>query len=94
MQAGLGVCIQPECSVSCDRFDQIRVVPLDEPWAIRRIVIATLKGRPPGAAATAFIKQLHERPMGPERVRVLRAVPVTAFSEQALQPSGDHAKSA
>lgn len=53
VQAGLGVTAQPECLVGREFLDRVAVVPLDEPWAERKIHIASVRGRafsPPGQA--------------------------------------------
>ncbi len=62
VQAGLGVTVQPECLVSHQLFDDVTCIPLDEPWAVRSIHIATPRGRVLSPAAAALMKQLLDRP--------------------------------
>ncbi|MBN3769464.1 MULTISPECIES: LysR family transcriptional regulator [Burkholderia] len=62
VQAGLGVTIQPECLVSHELFSRVAVVELAEPWAVRRIHIATARGREPNPIVRALVKQLLDRP--------------------------------
>ena len=64
VQAGLGVTIQPECLVSHELFSRVAVMELAEPWAVRRIHIATARGREQGPIARALIRQLLDRPAG------------------------------
>jgi DNA-binding transcriptional LysR family regulator len=62
VQAGLGVTIQPECLVSHELFSRVAVLELAEPWALRRIHIATARGRDQNPIVRALIKQLLDRP--------------------------------
>ncbi|MFD6348421.1 LysR family transcriptional regulator [Streptomyces roseolus] len=62
VRAGLGVTVQPECLVSQETAPGVAMVQLDEPWAVRKIHIATPHGRTPGPAARAFLSQLLDRP--------------------------------
>lgn len=62
VQAGLGVTAQPECLVSRELSDRIAVVELAEPWAERKIHIATAAGRRPGPACVALMEQLLDGP--------------------------------
>lgn len=62
VQAGLGVTVQPECTVSVDLLDQVAAIHLAEPWAVRFINIATARSRTPSPAASALLNQLVERP--------------------------------
>ncbi|MDQ0141309.1 LysR family transcriptional regulator [Cupriavidus necator] len=62
VQAGLGVTVQPECLVSHQLFDDVTCIPLDEPWAVRSIHIATPRGRVLSPAASALMKQLLDQP--------------------------------
>lgn len=64
VQAGLGVTVQPECLVSHELFSRVAVMELAEPWAVRRIHIATARGREQGPIARALIRQLLDRPAG------------------------------
>ncbi|MFT3721691.1 LysR family transcriptional regulator [Pseudorhodoferax sp.] len=54
-QAGFGVTIQPEGLLRVAMFDEVAVVQLAEPWAVRSVCVATLRGRPPSAAASALL---------------------------------------
>ncbi|WP_194903601.1 LysR family transcriptional regulator [Catenulispora rubra] len=62
VRAGLGVTAQPESLVGKEFLDSVAVVELAEPWAERRIHIATSAGRRPGPACRAFMEQLLDRP--------------------------------
>ncbi|MBC3191706.1 LysR family transcriptional regulator [Pseudonocardia sp. C8] len=62
VQAGLGVTAQPECLVSRDFAERVRVLELAEPWAERKICIATARGRGPSPAGQALIEQLLDHP--------------------------------
>lgn len=62
VQAGLGVTAQPECLVTREFYDRVEVIDLAEPWAERRIHIATAHGRGPGPAGRALMEQLLDRP--------------------------------
>jgi DNA-binding transcriptional LysR family regulator len=62
VEAGLGVTIQPECLVSHELFGRVAVLEFDEPWAVRHIHIATARGRELNPLASAFIRQLLDRP--------------------------------
>lgn len=63
VQAGLGVAAQPECMVTREFLDRVAVVELAEPWAERKIHIATAAGRRPAAACRALLEQLLDRPV-------------------------------
>jgi DNA-binding transcriptional LysR family regulator len=56
-----GVTIQPENMLSAADLDYVRTVPLDEPWAKRRLVVGTKKGRSLTVAARNFMAQLTSR---------------------------------
>jgi DNA-binding transcriptional LysR family regulator len=58
----LGVTVQPECLVSHELFGRVAVLELAEPWAGRRIHIATARGRELNPITRALIKQLLDRP--------------------------------
>ncbi|WP_025597782.1 LysR family transcriptional regulator [Burkholderia sp. WSM2230] len=62
VEAGLGVTVQPECLVSHELFGRVAMLELAEPWAGRRIHIATARGRELNPIARALIKQLLDRP--------------------------------
>ncbi|MDA3644236.1 LysR family transcriptional regulator [Saccharopolyspora indica] len=62
VQAGLGVTAVPECLLDHDLRTRVAVLELTEPWAVRKIHIATAHGRSPGPAARALLKQLLDRP--------------------------------
>jgi DNA-binding transcriptional LysR family regulator len=62
VRAGQGVTIQPENMVSRQDEEWVRAIPLDEPWAQRRMVLATQRGRPLSAATKNFVAQLTARP--------------------------------
>jgi len=62
VQAGLGVTVQPECMVSHELFSRVAVLELAEPWAVRRVQVATARGREMNPIARALIQQLLERP--------------------------------
>jgi DNA-binding transcriptional LysR family regulator len=63
VQAGLGVTAQPESLVGKEFRDSVAVVELAEPWAERKIHIATAAGRQPGPACRALMEQLLDRPV-------------------------------
>ncbi|WP_409180762.1 LysR family transcriptional regulator [Amycolatopsis sp. VS8301801F10] len=62
VQAGLGVTAQPECMVTREFLERVAVVELAEPWAERKIHLATAAGRRPAAACRALLEQLLDRP--------------------------------
>ncbi|MEU2441746.1 LysR family transcriptional regulator [Streptomyces rubradiris] len=62
VQAGLGVTVQPECLLTQEDLGSVAVLELAEPWAVRKIHIATARGRTPSPAAGAFLTQLLDRP--------------------------------
>ncbi|MGW4350041.1 LysR family transcriptional regulator [Streptomyces sp. NPDC004690] len=62
VQAGLGVTVQPECLLTREDLDGVAVLELAEPWAVRKIHIATAHGRALSPAARAFLNQLLDRP--------------------------------
>lgn len=62
VQAGLGVTAQPECLVGRDVLDDVAVLGLEEPWAVRKIHLATARGRGPTPAGRALMTQLLDRP--------------------------------
>lgn len=62
VQAGLGVTAQPECLVGREFSDRVAVLELAEPWAERKIHIATAHGRRPSPAGQALMEQLLDRP--------------------------------
>lgn len=66
VHAGLGVTVVPECLLDHALLSRVAVLRFDEPWAIRRIHIATPSGRTPSPAARAFIHQLSVRPSAGE----------------------------
>ncbi|MBY8856902.1 LysR family transcriptional regulator [Nocardia sp. CA2R105] len=63
VHAGLGVTVVPECLLDHALLSRVTVLEFDEPWAVRRIHIATPSGRMPSPAAQAFIHQLSARPV-------------------------------
>ncbi len=66
VHAGLGVSVVPECLLDHALLSRVAVLRFDEPWAVRRIHIATPSGRTPSPAARAFIHQLSIRPAAPD----------------------------
>ncbi|SFW88645.1 LysR family transcriptional regulator [Amycolatopsis australiensis] len=62
VRAGLGVTAQPESLVGREFLDGIAVVELAEPWAERKVHLATAAGRRPGPACRALMEQLLDRP--------------------------------
>ncbi|WP_439678397.1 LysR substrate-binding domain-containing protein [Embleya sp. MST-111070] len=62
VHAGLGVTVQPECLVTRDTLSGAATVELAEPWAVRKIHIATARGRTVSPAARAFVDRLLDRP--------------------------------
>lgn len=64
VQAGLGVTVQPECMVSHELFSRVAVLELAEPWAVRRVQVATARGRELNPIARALIEQLLDLPEG------------------------------
>ncbi|MGA4792146.1 LysR family transcriptional regulator [Nocardia sp. AB354] len=62
VHAGLGVTVVPECLLDHALLSRVAVLEFDEPWAVRRIHIATPSGRPTSPAAQAFVHQLSTRP--------------------------------
>lgn len=70
VKAGFGVAVEPECLLPRDAADEVAVVALAEPWAKRRIQIATARGRRPNRAASALIRQFLDRPGAPAGERV------------------------
>ncbi|MGW4563787.1 LysR family transcriptional regulator [Streptomyces sp. NPDC004561] len=62
VRAGLGVTVQPECLVTREVQTGAAVLELAEPWAVRKIHVATARGRTLSPAARALVKQLFDRP--------------------------------
>ncbi|MDF3307394.1 LysR family transcriptional regulator [Rhodococcus sp. T2V] len=62
VQAGMGVTVQPECLLSHEMMSRVAVMEFAEPWAARRIHLATAHGRGPSPAARALVTQLLDRP--------------------------------
>ncbi|MDQ0382474.1 LysR family transcriptional regulator [Amycolatopsis thermophila] len=62
VRAGLGVTVQPESLVGKEFLDGVAVIDLAEPWAERKIHLATAAGRRPGPACRALVEQLLDRP--------------------------------
>ncbi|MYV97807.1 LysR family transcriptional regulator [Streptomyces sp. SID3343] len=62
VQAGLGVTVQPECLVTRETLSGVAMVELAEPWAVRKIHIATARGRTVSPAARAFVNRLLDHP--------------------------------
>jgi DNA-binding transcriptional LysR family regulator len=62
VEAGLGVTVTPECLLSHELFRRVTALELAEPWAMRRIHIATARGRAPSPAARALMTQLLDQP--------------------------------
>ncbi|WP_326536606.1 LysR family transcriptional regulator [Pseudorhodoferax sp.] len=56
-----GVTIQPENMLSAKDLDWVTTVPLDEPWAQRRLMVGTKRGRSLTVAARNFAAQLLAR---------------------------------
>lgn len=66
VRAGLGVSVQPECLLGYEVLGKVEVVRLDEPWAVRRIHVATGRDRKVSPVVRALLDQLLARP-GAER---------------------------
>ncbi|NMO03075.1 LysR family transcriptional regulator [Gordonia sp. TBRC 11910] len=62
VDSGLGVSVVPECMLDFEVMSRVAVLELDEPWAVRRIHLATPTGRAQSPATQAFIAQLLARP--------------------------------
>jgi DNA-binding transcriptional LysR family regulator len=62
VQEGLGVTVQPECFLGHELLARVAVAELAEPWAVRRLHIATARGRGASPIASALIKQLLDQP--------------------------------
>ncbi|MFT3720150.1 LysR family transcriptional regulator [Pseudorhodoferax sp.] len=58
-----GVTIQPDHMLTPQDLKFVQTVPLDEPWAARRLFVATPAGRSVSVATRNFIAQLVERPV-------------------------------
>lgn len=61
-QAGFGVTIQPECLLRVAAFDEVAVVDLAEPWSMRSVCVATLRGRTLTRASGALLDMLLAAP--------------------------------
>lgn len=57
-QAGIGITIQPECLLGMELFNEVAVVDLAEPWAMRSLHIATPRSRAPTPATSALVALL------------------------------------
>jgi DNA-binding transcriptional LysR family regulator len=57
-----GVTIQPDHMLTTQDLEFVQTVPLDETWALRRLVVATPRGCTPSIAAQNFVDQLTTRP--------------------------------
>jgi DNA-binding transcriptional LysR family regulator len=62
VQAGLGVTVQPECFLGHELLNRVSVIEFAEPWAVRRIHIATPRGRAPSPTTRALMQQLLDQP--------------------------------
>ncbi|MEV8047263.1 LysR substrate-binding domain-containing protein [Streptomyces griseoluteus] len=62
VRAGLGVSVQPECLVTREVLASATPVELVEPWAVRKIHVATAQGRTLSPTAREFLRQLLDRP--------------------------------
>ncbi|MFJ4031354.1 LysR family transcriptional regulator [Streptomyces griseoluteus] len=62
VRAGLGVTVQPECLVTREVRAGTAVLELAEPWAVRRVHLATARGRTLSPAARGLVRQLLDRP--------------------------------
>ena len=62
VQAGLGVTVQPERFLGHELLNRVSVIELAEPWAVRRIHIATPRGRSPSPTTRALMQQLLDQP--------------------------------
>ncbi|WP_228835114.1 LysR substrate-binding domain-containing protein [Nocardia abscessus] len=63
VHAGLGVTVQPECLVGHEWTGRVAALDLAEPWAERRIHLATARGREFSPATKVLIEQLLTRPI-------------------------------
>ena len=61
VRAGLGVAIQPGGMLMVEEYDRLVVIPIAEPWALRRIQIATQSGRPLSTAMRTLIRQFTDQ---------------------------------
>jgi DNA-binding transcriptional LysR family regulator len=62
VRVGQGVMILPENLISVQDQDWVRTIALDEPWALRRLLVAAQRDRSQTAATRNFIAQLTARP--------------------------------
>lgn len=62
VHAGLGVTVTPECLVGHEWLGRVAVMELAEPWAQRRIHVATPRGRELGPAVRSLMQQLLTQP--------------------------------
>jgi DNA-binding transcriptional LysR family regulator len=62
VQAGLGVTVQPECFLGHELLARVAVVELAEPWAVRKLHIATARGRSASPITRALMQQLLDQP--------------------------------
>lgn len=58
-----GATVEPDYMLSARDLESVRAIPLDEPWARRRICIATQRGKAATAATKSFLAQLSSRPV-------------------------------
>jgi len=56
-----GVTLQPDSMVSRQDLEWVRMVPLDEPWATRRLVVGVRRGRSLSVAEKNFVAQITAR---------------------------------
>lgn len=61
-QAGLGVTVTPACLIGRALDGEVAVLELNEPWALRQILVAVSKDRTLGKPAAAFVEQLLDQP--------------------------------
>lgn len=54
--------VQPECFLGHELLARVDVVELNEPWAVRRLHIATARGRSASPITSALMKQLLDQP--------------------------------
>lgn len=60
--SGLGVTAVPECFLRSDLFERVAVLELDEPWAVRKLFLATRRGQVRGPAVEALIDAILDQP--------------------------------
>ena len=62
VRVNLGVTVQPDHMLTPEDLEYVETLPLDEPWALRRLMVVMPQGRSASLATRNFVAQLTRRP--------------------------------